>query len=285
MKNWQTANWYDLKFGEIRFAVDADGDGIPDDDPALPMDEVRLKSDPNSVDSDSDGISDIDEIRFSNWIIEGCGETYGGSALLPNLMNPDTDGDGLNDDIDPYPLYPFEPKIKYATNGVYEIASKIELARLQDQRIHATVFAQWDSSYLAFQFKMDRLAPIKLMVDGNADGWFIGRDNYLIYLRPKDATLIETELVMVNCSDPKRWPFHDLELAKKIKIDSSLELKNGEYVVSVRIPKDDVTGIELAHGEKIGINIGFSLAMDTEGHQRHVTIFEPNRFFDVVLAK
>ncbi|MCI0495740.1 NHL repeat-containing protein [candidate division KSB1 bacterium] len=285
LKNWQTANWYDLKFGEVRFAADADRDGIPDDDPSLPMDEVRLKSNPNSIDSDNDGVSDLDEIQFSNWIVEGCGETYGGSSLLPNLMNPDTDGDGLNDGIDPYPLYPFEPKITYEAKGFDEIPHKIEFARLLDQRIHAVVFAQWDSANLSFQFKMDRLAPIKLMIDADADGWFIGRDNYLIYLRPKDATSLETELVMVNCSDPKRWPFHDLELAKKIKIDSSIEFKNGEYVVSVSIPKDDFTGIELANGEKIGINIGFSVAMDAEGHQRYLTIFEPNRFFDVKLVE
>ena len=285
LKNWKIANWYDLKFGDIRFAVDADMDGIPDDDPSLPMDEVRLNSNPNSADSDNDGVSDLEEIQFSNWIIEGCGETYGGSALFPNLMNPDTDGDGLIDSLDPYPLYPFEPKINYGAVGFDEITNNIEFARLLDQRIHAVVFAQWDSANLSFQFKMDRLAPIKLMIDADADGWFIGRDNYLIYLRPKDMTSLETELVMVNCSDPKRWPFHDLELAKQIKIESSIEQKNGEYDVKVHIPKNNYTGMNLEAGEKIGVNIGFSVPMDAEGHQRYVTIFEPNRFFVVELVE
>lgn len=285
LKNWPTANWYDLKFGEIRFAVDADGDGIPDDDPSLPMDEVRLNSNPNSLDSDQDGISDLDEIQLSNWIIEGCGETYGGSALLPNLRQADTDGDGANDGIDSYPLYPFDPQIKYETNSFDKLTNKSIFARLLDQRIHATVYAKWDSAHLSFQFTMDRLAPIKLMIDGNGDGWFLGRDNYLIYLRPKDAGTIEIELVLVNCADPKRWPFHDLELAKTIALGSNIELKNGEYVVSVCIPKNDYTGIVLAHDEKMGINIGFSVAMDAAGHQRYLTIFEPNRFFDVKLVQ
>ena len=158
-------------------------------------------------------------------------------------------------------------------------------ARLIDNRIHATVFAKWDSSSLNFIFKMDRLAPVKLMVDADADGWFIGKDNYLVYLRPKDEMELETELVMVNCADPKRWPFHDAELVNKIKIRSEIEMINDEYFIRVSIPKDEYTGVNLEQGEKLGVNIGFSVIMDAEGHQRYVTIFEPNRFFDVELVE
>jgi len=289
LKNWPVANWYDLKFGEIQFTVDQDMDGIPDDDPLLPMDEKRLFSNPKLNDSDRDGVSDLDEIKFSNWIIEGCGETYGGAAQLPNLIDSNTDEDGLDDSQDPYPLYPFEPIINFGNFFPKDSSAKTNFgkpfARLIDNRIHADAFAKWDSTSLNFIFKTDRLAPIKLMVDADADGWFIGRDNYLIYLRPRENMKLETELVIFNSSDPKRWPFHDTELAKKISISSEIEMVDDEYVVRVSIPKDEYTGMNLGQGEKLGVNIGFSVIMDAEGHQRYVTIFEPNRFFDVELVE
>ncbi len=109
-------------------------------------------------------------------------------------------------------------------------------------------------------------------------------NNYLIYLKPKNDTTLEIELVMVNCADPKQWPFHDKELAKKITLTSAIEKLGDEYLVTVAIPKSEYTGLQLVPGEKIGVNIGFSVIMYAEGHQRYVTIFEPNRFFDVELA-
>ena len=286
LKNWPIANWFDLKFGELQLTTDADMDGIPDNDPILPMDEKRLHSSPQLSDTDGDDISDLDEVRLSNWITEGCGETYGGSALLPNLINPDADEDGLPEGIDPYPFYAFEPKINYGRIDTTSVMIESPIfARLFDNRIHATVYAQWDTANLSFAFKMDRLAPVKLMIDADANGWFIGRDNYLIYLKPKDANTLETELVMVNCSDPKRWPFHDLELAKKVTVNSEMKEIDDEYLVFVELPKNEYTGIKLEAGEKIGINIGFSVIMDNEGHERYLTIFEPNRFFEVELAE
>ena len=289
LKNWLVANWYDLKYGNIRFTIDEDMDGVPDDDPVLPVDEKRLNSNPQSVDSDADGLTDLEEINFSNWIIEGCGETYGGNARFPDLINPDTDGDGLLDNEDHYPLYSFTPEINFAktnfndesTEAIYQ---STPFARLVDNRIHATVYAQWNSSHLKFAFKMDRLAPVKLMIDADANGWFIGRDNYLIYLNPKTDLTLSSELVMVNCADPKKWPFHDTELAKSIHMNSRIQTIDDEYLITIMVPKNEYTGLGLAAGEKIGVNIGFSVIMDSEGHERYITIFEPNRFFDVELV-
>lgn len=286
LKNWPVANWYDLKFGELRFTIDEDMDGIPDDDARLPFDENRLHSSHRSADTDGDNITDLDEVLFSNWIIEGCGETYGGSTLFPDLINPDTDEDGLADGVDPYPLYAFEPKICYGTiDTTIPVNSNPIFTRLLDNRIHASVYAQWDSISLSFAFKMDRRAPVKLMIDADANGWFIGRDNYLIYLKPKDDNTLETKLEMVNCSDPKRWPFHDKELAKKLTIKSQMKVIDNEYFITIKLGKDDYTGLKLETGENLGINIGFFVIMDTKGHERYLTIFEPNRFFDVELVE
>lgn len=288
LKNWPEMNWYDLKFGSIQFTKDADGDGIPDDDPRLPMDEQRLHSNPLRRDSDGDGISDREELQFANWIIEGCGETYGGETLFPNLMQADSDGDGLSDAVDSAPLIPFTPVIR-SSGGAAAEAGLIDeghaLAKLVDRRIQATVYAHWDSTGLWFAIKMDRLAPVKLMIDADADGWFLGRDNYLIYLNPQSASELATELVMVNCADPKQWPFHDKELAKRISLTSQISRSDNDYWLTVGIPRNRETNLKLEAGEMLGINIGFGVITDVAGHQRYVTMFEPNRFFDVRLAE
>jgi len=285
LKNWDSAKWYDLKYGEMRFVADRDMDGIPDDAMDLPMDEVRLNSSPIFADFDGDGIADLDELSWSNWIIEGCGETYGGKKQFSNILNPDTDNDGILDSLDVYPLYPFEPVIHLLTESVTtdSLEERKVFARLVDNRIHAEVYAGWDSSDLSFVFEMDRLAPVKLMIDANADGWFLGRDNCLIYLTPKNDSTINSKAEIINCSDPVRWPFHDKQLAKQLELNTFIQKIHGGFRIDLKIPVNEYLGLTLTKNEIIGINIGFKVIMDDEGNERYVTVFEPHRFFDVKL--
>ncbi|MFZ5515922.1 MAG: NHL repeat-containing protein [Candidatus Zhuqueibacterota bacterium] len=289
LRNWPNANWYDLKFGSLMSAEDADMDGIPDDAPGLPLDEKRLQSSSRFADSDGDGVDDLGEVVSTNWIVEGCGENYGGAALFPNLLNPDTDGDGKLDNEDSYPLYPFEPKIYFSDpdarpENAGDMAGVNFFARLVDNRIHANVYARWDTSRLSFMFETDRLAPIKLMVDADANGWFIGRDNFLVQLRPASDLTLKTTLQINNCSDPKKWPFHDDSLARTVDLTATVTKVKENYLIRVTIPRNRNLGLNLEQGERIGVNIGYSVFMDAQGHQKYITIFEPNRFFDVDLA-
>ncbi|MGA1847800.1 MAG: hypothetical protein ACMUHB_00540 [Thermoplasmatota archaeon] len=65
--------------------LDTDKDGAPDI---------------SDTDDDNDGLPDIEEDINLNGILDQ-GET--------DRLNPDTDGDGINDKLDPYPLYPGSP--------------------------------------------------------------------------------------------------------------------------------------------------------------------------------
>jgi hypothetical protein len=251
----------------------------------LPLDEKRLGSSPKFIDYDNDGASDLAELAFSNWIIEGCGETYGGAARLPNLLHPDTDKDGFSDANDVYPLYPVQPVVQFCEADSDSAILNYPLCRLSDNRIHAQVYAHWNNSCLTFLFKTDRLAPIKLMLDANADGWFLGRDNYRLYLKPQSNGVVDSKVEMVNCAVPQRWPFHDEELAKTIQLKTKMVWLDDYYLVEVHLPQNSYTGLMLQEKEKIGINVGFNVLMDVEGHERYVTVFEPNRFFEVVLQK
>jgi len=82
--------------------VDKDGDGLADHDPALPLDESRFGSSPDTVDTDGDGLGDLAEFMAG---------LYTGT----DPINPDTDGDGSSDGDDAWPLSNFTGKIPQGT--------------------------------------------------------------------------------------------------------------------------------------------------------------------------
>ncbi len=280
--------WYDLRY-TIRATVrDADGDGIPDNAPGLPLDEVRLGSDSNRVDSDGDGVSDFDELFFSNWITEGWGETYGAPAIMPNLHDPDTDHDGLDDAHDPAVCFPEKPEILSGSprTGSSESGKGWHrFASLRDPRISAEVSCAWERDSLHFAFSMDRPAPVKLMIDGNDDGWFLGRENCLVTLTPKGDSAVAGRVQVFNATDPHQWPFMDDALADSIRIHASIRKTDDNVLVEVSIPRSDYLGLTFQEHRRLGILIGFLCPFDEDGNKRYVDIFEPNRFIEVELRR
>ena len=137
---------------------DRDGDGLPDEDARLPMDEARFGSDPTRADTDGDGLNDLEEFRAG---------IYGGT----DPRRPDTDGDGLPDGIDPYPLSDF--------SGVIPRAA-LRPGELPPGRLSTTVFfspctppppfrirASWDDRFLYFAFRSDRPFSVTIHLDGS----------------------------------------------------------------------------------------------------------------------
>ncbi len=114
----EEAGWWD-GFGNQHFtdpnSADSDGDGLTDGEEAGQMVTVDgkiyfiLVSDPNSVDGDEDGISDVDEFEFGTDPLERDSDHDGltDSYELDNgtdPSNPDSDGDGWVDGKDGEPL-------------------------------------------------------------------------------------------------------------------------------------------------------------------------------------
>ena len=104
--------------GELHYSTyDTDGDGLEDgiethfygtsvnsddsdDDGLLDADEPSIYgTDPSSKDSDSDGLEDSAELAFwgSNW------DNDDDNDGIINLLDPDADGDGVNDGADTFP--------------------------------------------------------------------------------------------------------------------------------------------------------------------------------------
>jgi hypothetical protein len=107
------AQWLRMYFGYTVTVKDADGDGVPDDDPRLPLDEKRFGSSPMMPKSDG-VMADLDKVMLSTWVPGPLQPSWikpPFQGIKPNPKAPDTDADGQPDISDPYPLYPWRPFI------------------------------------------------------------------------------------------------------------------------------------------------------------------------------
>ncbi len=105
------AQWLRIYFGETLTVADADEDGVPDADARLPLDERRFGSDPRRRATDG-RLNDLSKVMLSTWAPASLQYSLNKppfQSLPPRPANPDSDGDGTTDDVDPYPLIPFAP--------------------------------------------------------------------------------------------------------------------------------------------------------------------------------
>ncbi len=150
--------------------VDADTDGLPDNDARLPDDEFRWGSSPFSNDSDQDGLSDKEEFLAGY---------YRGSN--PNAS--DTDSDGIPDNTDIYPLSNFNRYLgktsqSIAINGTMQagegwqpLASHPAFSETPSATL--STFATWDNAFLYFAFQSNTPLKYYLNLDGSGeDGVF-----------------------------------------------------------------------------------------------------------------
>ncbi|HVT12290.1 MAG TPA: hypothetical protein VHE55_08480 [Fimbriimonadaceae bacterium] len=99
------AQWLRFYFGYTETVKDGDGDGVPDNDPRLPLDEKRFGSNPGKLSTDGQ-VTDMEKALESTWVPAPLQPTWiktGFQSPIPDPKRPDKGS--------PYPLYPFEPFI------------------------------------------------------------------------------------------------------------------------------------------------------------------------------
>lgn len=290
------------RWGRVFTTADADNDGLPDESPEVPLDEQRLGSSPHTADTDGDGLSDLLEAMACEGVEYGLEEIWAGdpSTHRCDPTNPDTDGDGTPDGTDPYPLYPIDPVLPQGPPRPF--------VKLQDRACQADFELGWDDEALLLRMAAPE-APeeIKIMLDANDDGWFLGGDNFLLRVRPmgglaagEDHQVNAAGTLLVafhNCAVPDKWPFFDRTRLRPDGVQLEQTLAEpfpspagggggpGGYTLVLRMLRDVANGLELVPGERIGLLLA---VLPRGGAQRPeqvgmLTVFEPHTFVAIIL--
>ncbi len=251
--------------------LDRDDDGIPDMDERVPLDERQLPSDPRQKDTDNDYLDDMDEMTASIWWGSDC-------------LKRDTDGDGLLDGKDKFPLVDFQPVIKKTTvapaidgkiEDTWEVMSKGYFWSNKEDR-SVTTYVGWDEKNLYFAVESDKKWVIVLSVvenseDGIKDGsevhtFSVSWGNREVYYG-SGKTRVEGALAA-------HWKGDDGTCQTEIKIPVSFGWKGPGDESEKRLP--------LKAGGTIALSIGLS---SFEDKFEFIYVTDHDGFYDVKLEK
>ncbi len=274
---WQ--RYFICRFGEVFQTADADGDGLPDDEPRVPVDEARFGSSPAATDTDDDGLDDLMELMASQWLIDGLGEIFAGpyARLGADPTNPDTDGDGTLDGADRYPLYPIDPELRRGLPRRF--------AWIDDVHGRADFHLGWDVDALTVRITSPEVPErLTFMLDADDNGWYLGGDNYQVTIDPANADS-PCRVTFQNCGVPGRWPFWDE--AAIGPDDWTFEQVTDErgYAATVRLRRKPECGLQCQPGEAIGLRfaVRWPDSPRWDGQYGWRGPFEPHNFVSLTL--
>ncbi|MDW8290914.1 MAG: hypothetical protein RMM06_09330 [Armatimonadota bacterium] len=168
-RQWRPADWFQMRFGKVWEVDDVNGNGIPDDDPRLPLDERRMGRVARP------GNARADDLR----------QTMAGIFFGYRLDNGLPDGIGCREEGATWRL-PREAVllIPYGTlQG--EPNSWFRYARAQNRFLSADIFAAWSERQLQFGIACREACDVEIDLDLRNDGWFTGDDNLNVRVRTR----------------------------------------------------------------------------------------------------
>jgi len=265
MRLWPINDWFDLLryWGQYRQSADADYDGVPDKNQALPINEIALGSLSTSADTDQDGYADRQE-------------SMGGQFRASNPNQGDTDGDGFLDGQDFEPLYAIQPTIRLKSHSLGDAATEWQPLVHQivesNAPLDAAIHANWAPNFLYFMVTVDQYARIGMFIDANADGWFRGRDNYELQIDPSHLDPTAPGILYMahvwDCSDAVRaqrgrcmwdnepdYPF-GRQVTEASIVRYTRPVGRG-YQVQIAVPANPQTGLVPTAGQEIGVRFAF----------------------------
>lgn len=289
LRSWATGKWLLLRDPHpIKVHTrDADHDGMPDSDGSVPMDEKRFNSSSTSVDTDGDGLTDLQEFMA-------------GIFNSTDPRTPDTDGDGITDGYDPYPLYPVSETIAssdWTIDGkpdqvsvLNEIVSHYDLPQSRRNISVNSFRTAWNTSGISVFLSTDRKSRISLFIDANADGWFHGDENLEIVLSPAWSSFLRPERVAVlDCTLPKNSPsplmwdtdsrYPGGRILREPDVAVAATATDWEWSVEAFIPLARM-GIVLSPGHILGFRL---VVEQLEDPMETASVFEPWTFLYLTL--
>jgi hypothetical protein len=253
IRNADRSWWLNLRFGRLYATIDADRDGVPDDDTSLPFDEKRLGSNRALQDTDGDGVSDLAEVMM-------------GSSRSSSLTNRDTDSDGLQDNIDPEPFYPTSP-------AVAKIKDEREIdlhpfGAIRSSSLNAQFYVAWKDSALYLSALTDKPSNLLFQIDADNDGWFHGFDNFQIRVLNNGDSARVADYYLRDCASWVNPPRDRRDILRLTDLGLNSEKlaqpkdSVSRYRLTLRIPRNDQFGLRLARGKKLSIRLGVQTTAD-----------------------
>ncbi len=291
--------------GTVRVVRDADADGFPDDDPTCPFDEKRFGTRTDNIDSDEDGVSDLAEVMFSQWLTPEGGSldfvTFGARTaqpcFRPQPYNADTDGDGLHDAEDEFPLDRFGPKAAQADITVDGTAGDGEWAAqatrlVDDPAFKGRVCVNWRDEGLCFLIEQ-QITPeqataynnspspmhVQIRIDGNNDGWTFGSDNAEIIIDAQPGGTATARTIHRDHTGNNGVVSTENTVIAPDEVTTAWTAADERFVLELMIPKNLGAGINCIAGEQLGVAIEFR----PDGAECGLRLFEPQVLFDVTL--
>lgn len=176
------SQWLRFYFGRPITVRDSDEDGLPDEDPRLPLDEKRFGSDARKAQTDG-MMNDLKKAMLSRWVPTCLQFTFTKppfQAKTPDPKKQDNNGNGIPDLDDPYPLYPYPPFIwamRATVDGDDSEWGSVPLTgELKTTNAHLTLKHAHDETayYVSFVAQGD-WRRIYAAFDGEGEGVFSGK--------------------------------------------------------------------------------------------------------------
>jgi len=261
--------WLTLRTGVIQTSADANGNGVPDDDPRVPLDEKRF------------GYAGPDAL----------------ARLMAGIRTPgyagdtDTDFEGKVHKLNPGELYWIDRRVptgrvvldgKLAPGEWRELYSLPNLTTPKAARdLKARLFAAWDSGNYYFAVQSGKAVSATFYLDGANDGWFHGRDNLRFSVRPLPplprATVGSSDRAAKDTAGQASrgtaevsgaiWDFYgnkinlhrgehwDRETYKSGDIQAATGEEGGWHVIECAVPARPAVGIAPGPGAKFALRV------------------------------
>jgi hypothetical protein len=265
-------SWLALRSTTICQSVDADANGVPDDDPRVPLDEKRFGWRP-SLGGDC------------------LARLMAGVRMAGYPGGTDTDFRGQVHQLNPGELYWINrrvPKAAVVLDGrladgewseLYSVPNLTTPAEARGWQ--AVLYAGWDERHYYFAVKSNRPAIAGFDLDAANDGWFHGRDNLRFTVRPPlGGRPLEASGAIWDFLDNRLHDHGGQHWYRDAYKPGDIQAAGGEHdgwhILECAIPARPEIGIAPRAGARFALRVYLSAANDAP--PRHTSFFDGEEF-------